>query len=182
MNGRITWEARRLMREVGWPGIAGVGLMLCVIVFRVEGMLPLREQVTQLQRDADVLRAKLAARRTSSQAVNPANQLSQFYEFFPDGNAMADTLERLQATAAAENLTLEQGKYRLASETIGQLARYDIVLPVKGAYPRVRRFIARALRENPSLALEGVSFGRQAAITIGVDAQVRMILYLKDVQ
>lgn len=183
MNGRIAhlnWLARRLTRAVGWPGAAAVALLVFGVIFHFQVTTPLREHIAEVRHDANDLRAKVATRRVASKAaVDPVGQLAEFYDFFPDGNAMADTLDSLNVAAAQENLTLEQGEYRLAPESVGQLSRYDIALPVKGPYPRLRRFIARALRDNPSLALEGVSFNRQAAITIGVDAQVRMTLYFR---
>ncbi|MDD5330552.1 MAG: hypothetical protein PHX38_11130 [Sulfuricella sp.] len=179
---RLDWHARRLIRAVGWPGIAAVALVILGVVFHFQEVMPLRERLVEVRHEANDLRAKVAARGTVSRAADPAGQLAAFYEFFPDGDAMADTLDRLHVAAAQENLVLEQGEYRLAPESMGRLMRYDIVLPVKGPYPHLRRFIARALRENPSLALEGVSFNRQAAMTIGVDAQVRMTLYFRGTQ
>lgn len=177
---RFRWEIRRLAREAGWPGAAGLALAVLGIGLHVEGVAPLRGQIAEVRQDADELRRKVAARRATAKDADPAEQLAEFYAFFPDGDAMADTIERLQAAAAQENLILEQGEYRLAREQAGQLSRYDIVLPMKGPYSHVRRFVAAALRENPSLALEGVSLNRQAAITIGVDAQVRMTLYFRE--
>ncbi len=179
---RFNWRFRRLMRAIGWPGVAAVALAVLGVVFHFREMVPLRERLAQVRHEANDLRAKVAVRRTVSTAADPAGRLAEFYEFFPDGNAMADTIDSLHAAAAQENLVLEQGEYRLAPESVGRLMRYDIVLPVKGPYPRLRRFIARALRENPSLALEGVSFNRQAAMAIGVDAQVRMTLYFMGAQ
>lgn len=180
MNGRLIWEARRLGHALGWPGVAGVLLFAVAAVLQFKAVDPLQAEVTNIQTDAEGLRAKVATRKAVSRAATPVSKLAQFYDFFPDGDAMAETLDRLRIAAAAENLMLDQGEYRLAPESVGKLARYDIVLPVKGSYPKVRRFIARALRENASLALEGVSFSRASALSIGVDAQVRLTLFLQE--
>ncbi|HEX8990023.1 MAG TPA: hypothetical protein VF816_18835 [Rhodocyclaceae bacterium] len=182
MSPRLVWEAHRLLRTVGWHGAAALALIVAAAVIYGRYVAPLRDEVASVQGDADVLRAKVASRRAEMKSSDPVSQLSEFYDFFPGGDAMANTLESLQTIAAAENLALEQGEYRLAKESSGRLFRYDIVLPVKGPYPKLRRFIAQALRDNPSLALDSVSFSRQAALSATVDAQVRMILYLKDVQ
>jgi hypothetical protein len=179
---RSLWHARRLTHAISWPGMAGIVLGILCVLLHVQVVLPWQGQLAEIKRQTDELRGKVAARRTEAVATDPAGQLAEFYAYFPNGDAMADTLDRVYAAAAQENILLEQGEYRLASETAGRLMRYDIVLPVKGPYPKLRRFIARALRENPSLALESVSFGRQSVIAIGVEAQVRMTLYLGKAQ
>jgi hypothetical protein len=176
---RFAWHGRRLLHAIGWPGVAAL-LLSCICTFiYLYILLPLNVSIGAVQREAEDLRTKVATRRVVLAGKDPTGQLTEFYRFFPDSEAMATTLDRIFAAAAQENLTLEQGEYRLAKEQVGGLVRYDLTLPVKGPYPRLRRFIARALRENPSLALDGVSFSRQGVIDIGVDAQVRMTLYLR---
>lgn len=54
-----------------------------------------------------------------------------------------------------------------------------IVLPVKGSYRQLRRFMARALSDTPALALETVSLNRQAVGDVAIEAQLRFRLYLK---
>ncbi|MRR51420.1 MAG: hypothetical protein EG825_10975 [Rhodocyclaceae bacterium] len=176
---RFAWHGRRLLHAIGWPGIAALALLFVCSFVYLHVLLPLNESIGAVQREAEDLRTKVATRRVALAGKDPAMQLTEFYRFFPDSEAMATTLDRVFVAAAQENLTLEQGEYRLAKEQVGRLVRYDLTLPVKGPYPRLRRFIARALRENPSLALDGVSFSRQGVIDIGVDAQVRMTLYLR---
>lgn len=179
---RSLWHVRRLIRAVGWPGMAGFTAGILCALFHFQAVQPLQGQLAEIVRHTDELRGKVAARRTEVVAADPAGQLAEFHAYFPNGDAMADTLDRVYAAAVQESLILEQGEYRLAPEAGGRLMRYDIVLPVKGPYPKLRRFLARALRENPTLALESVSFNRQAVMTIGVDAQVRMTLYLGKAQ
>lgn len=179
----LNWQIQRLMQIIGWQGMVAIILFILSSALHFQGVIPLSQKLIEIRRDANKLHSKVALHKsTVSKTINPTHQLDEFYAFFPDGNAMADTLSSLQDAAAQENLILERGEYHLAPESIGQLVRYNIVLPVKGPYPHLRRFIARALRENPSLALDGVSFNRQATITIGVEAQIRMTLYFKEAE
>ncbi|MDP3512466.1 MAG: hypothetical protein Q8S20_06930, partial [Sulfuritalea sp.] len=89
-----------------------------------------------------------------------------------------DTLERIYAAAAQQNLVLEHGDYRLAPETEVRLQRYDVVLPVRGRYGAIRGFVAQILKENPNLALAAISFSRQTATDSGVDAQLQLTVFL----
>ena len=57
--------------------------------------------------------------------------------------------------------------------------RYQIVLPVKGSYLQVRRFLAQAMRDTPGLALEGISFQRQEGDAPVLEAQLRLTVYLR---
>jgi len=38
--------------------------------------------------------------------------------------------------------------------------RYQVVLPVKGSYPQVKRFLAQAMHDTPGLALDAISMQR----------------------
>lgn len=185
MKGFLLWQFRRLQRSVGWGGIAAVGVALAAALFHFQAMLPLRADLAEMRAETDQLRARAAGRRAANTDRDPGAQLREFYRFFPegdattDGDAMADVMARIFDGAAQENLILEHGEYHLASTQEGGLQRYDLVLPVKGSYTKLRRFIVRVLQDNRSLALEGVSFSRHAAVDIGVNAQVRLTLYLR---
>lgn len=185
MRMLLVWHCRRLLRIVGWSGVAAMGLALTAVLLHFEAVLPLRANVTDLRMEAEHLRVRVATRRVADKHQDPGGQLREFYRFFPDGeatvdgDAMADVMARIYEAAAQENLVLEHGEYQLSPTQEGGLLRYDLTLPIKGSYPKLRRFIVKVLQDNRSLALEGVSFSRQAVIEIGVSAQVRMTLYLR---
>lgn len=179
LNGFLAWQIRRLLRIIGWFGVAGVGLALAVLLFHYGVFLPLRAGVAEMRDEAAHLRERIATRRVVDSNQEPTAQLAEFYRFFPEDAVMTDVLGRIYAAAARENLVLEHGEYQLVPAQEGKLVRYNLTLPIKGPYTKLRRFIAKVLQDNPSLALEGVSFSRQAVMEIGVSAQVRMTLFLR---
>lgn len=179
LNGFLAWQSRRLLRIVGWFGVAGVGLAIAVVLFHYWVFLPLRASVTDMRNEAEHLRVRIATRRVVDSNQEPAAQLAEFYRFFPESTVMTDVLGQIYAAAAQENLILEHGDYQFVPAQEGKLLRYNLTLPIKGPYTKLRRFIAKVLQDNPSLALEGVSFSRQAVMEIGVSAQVRMTLFLR---
>lgn len=175
---RLVWYSRRLLSRLGWPPVIAAALLALIAAAYWAWLLPLQQNIADLRSEAEGLRLKVAARKTNA-APNPADQLNAFYAFFPVDDALTATLDAVYKAAAKENLTLQQGEYRLAPETEGKLQRYDLTLPVKGAYPSLRRFIAQVLKDVPAIALESISFNRQGVMDIGVDAQVRFTLYLR---
>lgn len=172
------WHARRVARGLGWPGLAGLLLLMGTVAFVLLVLKPMQREVADIRSEANELHTR-AATRHALKADTPAAQLDAFYRFFPEGGSLADTLGKVYDAAAAQNLALEQGEYRLAAEHDARLQRYDLVFPVRGQYTQIRRFVAQVLKDVPSLALEGVNFNRQNAGDIGVEAQVRLTLYLR---
>jgi hypothetical protein len=175
----ILWSCRRWQRTFSRPMMAGSLLaVLCGAAYVAE-IVPLEERIIVQRSGIEQLRTAPHALTETPAIRTPAEQLEAFYGFFPNDDIALAALERLFAAAARENLTLPQGDYRVARESAGRLTRYEITLPLKGPYPGLRRFIAQSLRETPALSLQGVSFVKQAAVDIGVDAQVRLTLYVR---
>lgn len=181
MMARWQWQLRQLGRCVRLPWRIALLLAAAAGLLAWQGLLPLLDRQARQRVDLDEHRAVQAELAAGVQQATPAEQLAEFYAFFPDAEAVPETLSRLFAAAARENLMLPQGEYKLTRETNGRLTRYEITLPVKGSYPGVRRFIAAALQETPALSLLGVAFSRMAAADIGIDAQIRFALYVREV-
>ncbi len=179
MMRRILWHLRRWQREFSRPMMAGALLVALCVVAYVAGIAPLAKRVAAQRAGIAQLRTAQAGTPGAPVVRAPAEQLESFYAFFPGDDLVPAVLERLFAAAARENLDLPQGDYRVAKESTGRLIRYEIMLPLKGSYPGLRRFIAQSLQETPALSLQGASFVRQGAGDIGVDAQVRLALYVR---
>lgn len=175
---RLRWALRRTSPAVVLPALAGAVLLLAAAAGEQWLSAPLASSVDDIRQETQTLRSQATRRQSTEAGHDPAAQLAEFYRFFPPEDSLVATLERLYAAAAHENLVLTQGDYRLAQDTEARLQRYDVVLPVKGRYGAIRRFIAQALKENPNLALTTVSFSRQSATDIGVDAQLQLTLFL----
>ncbi|MCL2591312.1 MAG: hypothetical protein FWD67_10680 [Betaproteobacteria bacterium] len=179
MMRRVLWSLRCWQRKFSRPMMAGSLLAaLCGVAYVAE-VVPQEERVVAQRSGIEQLRTAQAVLPEAPAIRTPAEQLDSFYAFFNDEDIVLTVLGRLFAAAARENLALPQGDYRVAKESTGRLARYEITLPLKGSYPSLRRFIAQSLKETPTLSLQGASFARQAAGDIGVDAQIRFTLYVR---
>lgn len=178
---KANWYLRRSLNRLGLPGIVGLGLFAFSLAFYLSALAPLQNRQDKLRREIEVFRqkARLPGIPASSQA-DPAEQLSAFYRFFPATDSAPDELAKLYDAAREQNFTLEQGEYRLVRDRNGKALRYEIVLPVKAAYPQIRKFLAKALADIPSMSLDNVTFQRQKIGDALVESQVRLTLYLGD--
>ena len=58
------------------------------------------------------------------------------------------------------------------------IERYEVALPLRGNYARIRAFLENALIEIPVLSLDHVSFRRKSPGDGAVEAEVRLTLHL----
>lgn len=176
---RGVWQIQLLAEAAGWPGVAGVVVLASVLAVRSLAILPVHDRIAEVRRDAEDLRQRTASRlRAETLALDPAEQLVEFYRFFPIEQTIPDAIARIHLAATQNNLSLESGEYHLSRDSGGRLARYEILLPLRGGYAQVRKFIAQTLAEAPNLSLDALTIGRQKAGDPLVDAQIRFTLYL----
>ena len=57
--------------------------------------------------------------------------------------------------------------------------RYQIVLPVNGSYPQVRRFLSDTMRDMPGLALDAISFKREGGGSAQLQTELRFTAFLR---
>lgn len=168
---RLRWAIAR--SPLGWPGTIAL-LMLAVAVAGQALLVPAMQ--------ARVEEAELRALRRSSASArsdDPSVRLDQFYRHFREADPVPGQLARLHRIAGSHGLTLRQGEYRMLAEGEGRLKRYEVTLPVTGSYPAVRRFLAQALDELPTAALDQVAFERKRIHASGIEAQVRLTFYVE---
>lgn len=175
---RTLWLLRHRAPEWG-PKIA-LGLLAVVTVFWLAVLRPLEQRVAEMetqrlsQRDGKLRGIDVDAGRYAA----PAERLARFHRFFADGESLGDHLARLYAVANANGIQLRRAEYRMTAQSDQKLARYQIVMPVQGGYPAIRRFVSQALAEMPMLALSQVQLQRKAIGDTAVEAQVTFTLYL----
>jgi Tfp pilus assembly protein PilO len=179
MNG-LRSNLRYRLRQLGWPGITGVGLLSFCLAFFVVTLLPAQKKIAQVAEQTVSLREQIqnAARTMTVNRDAPAEQLVTYYQFFPTGRSSPDWLEKIYRAAQDQNIVLEQGEYRTGRDRAGPLIRYQITLPVKGTYVQLRTFLAAVLNSVPILSLDQIDFERQKVGDPTIDAKVKLTLYL----
>lgn len=170
----------RLRREVGRIGVAGVvgiGLLVFAATFYLTAHRAAQSALAALRSEAAALQERLRM-GGSLDTAGPAEQLATFYAFFPRQTSTPQWLARIYAAAAAKGVALESGDYKLDRKPGEHLARYEIVLPVKGSYSQIRSFVAEVLATVPAAVLEEVNLRRDSVQNPRLDARVRFTLYV----
>lgn len=173
---RLKWEAFRIAHGVPWYAWGGLIAVIGSVLVALFVVIPVQERNETSRLELAALQSKPAGTGLTAQ---PPSQLANFYARFPAASALPDALNNILSLGTKANLVLDQGDYRLtAVPTIG-LTRYELNLPVKGTYAQIRQFVAEALKEHPTLALQSVAFSRDAVGRTTLDAQLRFVLYAR---
>lgn len=177
-------EPRRLMRRaptlLGWPGVTGIGLLTACAAFYFS-------TIQQAQQKLDATRySVLVFQDQSRQSGHGANanqrsreeQLAQFYRLFPQDKDLPQTMEKIFNFALSHGIGLEQGEYKVTRDIEGGLVRFQMTFPVKGDYPRIRKYLTALLADIPTLSLQQVQFKRQKVGDAMVEANIKLVLFL----
>ncbi len=169
-------------RRLGWPGLVGATLLVLALGYALFGLLPAREALANLDQQLAADRAQLAA-APSAVAVKPASdassaQLEDFRRNLPAQLDATGAIDRIYVLAREEGISLARGEYALGLDPKTRLARYQVLLPVRGSYPQLRRFLHGLQAQLPALALEEVDLQRKQIADSELEGRIRMTLYL----
>ncbi len=175
----IAWQLRRAARSPLAPAFLALVLLAYDAGFYLARLEPARARTSALTQEVAQRRADASANRQAAAAPgeNPQAELARFYSMLAPAHSVQDVLDRLHKAAADSGLAVQQAEYRPASEPGGRLLRHEIVLPLRGRYPEIRRFLSQVTREMPALALDSVSIHRANIAAETGEAQVRLTLF-----
>lgn len=168
------------LQGLGVPGLLGAGLLLVAAVYAVAGLMPGWQGLQQLEQQTHDAREYLARVEDGSLAAPavPQRQLDDFRSKLPSQPLATVAIDRIYALAAQEHITLARGEYALGVDPKTHLARYQILLPVRGSYPQLRRFLHALLAQLPAVVVEDVEFQRKKIADTELTGRIRMTLYL----
>jgi hypothetical protein len=178
----LLWSLRRGMTLLGRPGLLAVGLLLSLPPFYLAAVAPAQARLEAAHSSSLSLQEQI---RHASHALEgdilltPSQQLAAFYRIFPQQSDAPQWLKKLVALANKHGLRLNEGEYQALPDKAGRLMRLQMVMPVRGDYRQIRRFLAAMPAEIPIIALEHVQFSRQSVADPHVEARIRLALYLE---
>lgn len=175
-------RTRYALRQLGWPGVVALLVLLGTALFHVTVTVPLQARLEQLQgqqreQERDIARLHQSA---SKPQASPELRLARFYQSFPPRESAPFWLEKIYAAAEAQTLTLPKGEYKISPDQSGRLWRYEISLPVSGSYARLRAFLSQVLQDNPAAALADLRFKRESIGQDQVEATIRLVVLLRE--
>ncbi|WAC00383.1 type 4a pilus biogenesis protein PilO [Pseudomonas putida] len=169
------------LRRIGPVGLAGAVVAVLAVALALAGVLPQWQALRELRAsEADASAQVERVRRGELKiAVKPEQQaLDSLRQRLPGQPEASELIERLYRLASAERISLARGEYALGIDPKTQLARYQIVLPVRGSYPQIRGFVRGLLGQLPTLVLEDMELQRKRIGDSELNGRLRMTLYL----
>jgi Tfp pilus assembly protein PilO len=170
----------KALARLGWAGLLGAALIVGSAASYLFVIAPEEARLAQLRERASALQARVErqAHGAANGEQGPAAQLKTFYAHFPAKQEAPEALRKIYGAAARYQLDLFQGEYRIVRERETPLARYQVTLPVKGSYTRLRGFAGEVLGQLPFASLDDISIEREAIASPEVEARLRFTLYL----
>jgi hypothetical protein len=175
MKARLQEALLRSFRAAGWAGVLGIALLGFALSFDLSGNRALADEADALQRQTHALRRAKPAPLAESERA----RLERFYAGFPPADELPDILVRLSGYALARGVHLDKADYRSAAESGTPLEKVSLELPARGTYPVLRAWLSDVLDEMPEVAVAGLSLKRQGIASGEVEAQLRLVIYLR---
>lgn len=169
---------RRWIFLFGWPGVAGAGLLVACLVFYGSAIRPLQSRLEAAHQVAVELQGQ-AQRGAKRREQTPTEQLAEFYRAFPNEKDLLSWMEKIFTLAQNQGISLDQGEYKLNRDKAGKLVRFQMVLPIKGEYPQIRKYLDSLLTEIPVVSLEHLQLERQKVGDPVLEARISLALYLE---
>ncbi len=151
------WFAYAALR-LGPAGLAGLALGVAALLLLVAERSAL-QHAAATQAAADPLRA---AWQRGSAATPPVADAATLLAALPPAERVADFIEQLHGGAARAGVAVERAEYRTPVLAQGRVQRAQVVLPVAGAYPALRNWLAQLLEAHPSVAIDEMNLQRDA--------------------
>lgn len=165
----------RSMQPLDWLGWA---LWSSVALVVLTMLLPGLRHWQQLEQEVAALRRDMHRHQGQWIDHSPQATLQAFYQFLPAESEAAALVAAMFATADAQGITLDQAQYDLVRDQTASVSRYQIILPLHGRYPDIRRFVIALLNDMPALAVNELSFKREDVLSQEVDARLRLTIFL----
>ena len=178
------WFALALRRHGVLPwlalGVGAVAALLHVLLLpRVEADLVEERAARDALRRAVAAPAAARAAPSADGASLKARHDAFTALLVPAGEATRQ-IEALFAQAARGKLALARAEYKWAQVPDGGFRTLEVLLPLKAPYPQVRQFVDQLLATLPAAALLEAGFRRDGVGSTGLDARLRIMVYLAD--
>ena len=176
---RVRWQTERL----GPAGKLGFGLLVFSAVFFLVAVLPRQEESKALMAEAEALEARIrmepsAGSESPRRRLQGDQALPAFYAFFPKLDSSPFWIGELVRIAGERGVEISGTEYRMVREKDLKLARYEMMVPVRGNYSQLRGFIADALHTVPAMALVDIVIRREGVHAELLEANIKFNLYL----
>ena len=174
---QLRWRAGIWSARLGVAGVIGIALAVLAPIAIVVDLMSTRAALSFLsaKTNADLNRSGLNAL-----AIEPSTgqSVQQFEAMLPRITDVPGVLLRMREAAILHGVVLEEGQFKLSSESGSPISRYQMLFPAKAHYTQVREFLRDAMQANPTLALEQAALRRDDPNSEVIDTQIQFALYI----
>ena len=172
-HGMLPWVAPALL--------VSAALLQWAVLPRLAASLALeRASAVRLDQTLAARPSQAAASLTKTDGLSlMAKRHAAFKAVLAPGAGATHLIETLFAAAEREKIMLAQAEYKWGGDADGGYRTLEVLLPVKGSYPQVRRFISSVLAGMPAAALEDAAFRRDGVAAVGLEARLRFVFFLE---
>ena len=163
----LAWGVGRL----GWPGLSGLVAMALAGITFATVVQPMQKEAAALEQRAEKL-ARLPV------PVAHVVTVRDWRADLPAGDQAYTRLKRLFRAAEDAGLRLSEGSYRHVTDKKTAVQRLIVEMPVSGDYRAMRAFLAYALNQDDSLALESLDIQRNSMTELELEADMRFVFFV----
>ncbi len=174
MNHAMT----QAMKQLGWQGMAGVALLLVAALFQNFSLQPLEQETSHLRERINAAKGRTSGDKNFRPAGDRQQELEAFYDALPEERDVTDILAKIHVTGEAAGVELKQAEYHLENKGTSHV-EYVMNLPIRGNYSQIRALLARVLADNPAMALDQFTLQRDKIGDGILNANVRLVLFLR---
>ena len=164
---------RYLARRAGWPALAGAALLVATAVVEFDSLPAARNKLADVR--AAIVKARAQRNVPERSTADAANLLATL----PSPDALEGIVAAIHQAAAAHGLAMGAVEYQSRKDAGGEVRRYEIALPLKGAYAALRAWLTDLAARQPALAIDELSLHRSAADADQIEGRLRLSLFLR---
>lgn len=137
------------------------------------------EARTRLQTVASPAAVAAAAEPAPRALSVVETRLAAFESTLCDTDKINTLIGTVFEQALRHELVLAQAEYKLEHDKAGGFGSYQVTLPVRGPYPKLRAFADAALGEVRCAAIDDIDFKREGIAVAQVEARIRLVFFLR---
>ncbi|QJC56926.1 hypothetical protein HC248_02237 [Polaromonas vacuolata] len=166
-------------------GYVWLFLVFCVLTALLVKLvfLPLQLRSERAEREAfsQLTSQRLNADKDlplSAFTANEAAVLEQLKTVCLTQEAVSDVLRRIVQIAQNNGVALTQSQFQMHSHSLVGFRQLQVVFPIHGNYPQMRKFVEQVLLENPGVSLDQLLIRRETVDKNQAEIELRLSLWI----
>ena len=171
-GNRALAEVAYGLRRLGATTVIGIGAAVAAVTLFIASNLPQGAAIT-------TLKGQLVQLASPGKAATVAAPTAGALAALPPRADAPNVVAKILEEARAAGVELPRGQYEYVPARDGMAARYRMTFPVHASYPQLRAFMDRTLLALPAVAVEGLRIERKTVGDGGVDAELKLSVFVR---